>query len=67
MPKLHLGLTRAKLDELELELNILEHHPYCPVKKPQNLCDCGLSEGRRRLFNYIQSMRNLVEHHAKSN
>lgn len=67
MPRIHVGLTRAKLDELELDLNVLEHHPKCEVSKPQHLCDCGLSEGRRRLFNYIQSMRNLVEYNAKSN
>jgi hypothetical protein len=67
MPRLHVGLTKAKLDELELELNVLEHHPSCPVKKYQQLCECGLSEGRRRLFNYIQSMRSMVEQNAKSN
>ena len=59
--------TKEELEKLELTLSKLEHTPYCPVEKRRSLCECGLSEGRRRLYNYIQSMRVEITHLAKSN
>lgn len=46
-----------KLEELELELTKLEHTKDCPVKKLSYLCECGLSEGRRRMYSYIDNKR----------
>ena len=70
--------TKEELEKLELTLSKLEHTPYCPGaenpsaviiwgEKRRLLCECGLSEGRRRLYNYIQSMRVEITHLAKSN
>ena len=59
--------TKEELEKLELTLSKLEHTPYCPVFEGRSLCECGLSEGRRRLYNYIQSMRVEITHLAKYN
>lgn len=50
-------MTKEELEKLELLLSKLEHAPRCHVKENQGLCECGLSEGRRRLYNFIDSCR----------
>jgi hypothetical protein len=45
------------LEHLELILTKLEHTKDCPVTLTSCLCECGLSEGRRRLYSYIDNKR----------
>jgi hypothetical protein len=50
-------MNYKELEQLELTLTTLEHTKECPVRRALKLCECGLSEGRRRLYNYIDNKR----------
>jgi hypothetical protein len=60
-------LELTKLESLELELSKLEHTNNCPVLKSRSLCECGLSEGRRRMYNYIENKRIERKQNEKTN
>lgn len=50
-------MTKTELEALELTLTKLQHAKNCPVRREGRLCECSLSEGRRRLYNYIAELR----------
>jgi hypothetical protein len=52
----------TKLESLEIELTKLEHTRNCPVLKRRSLCECGLSEARRRMYSYIENKRIEMGH-----
>jgi hypothetical protein len=60
MPQLR-QIDKEELEKLELLLNLLEHPVNCPYNQTRALCECGLSEGRRRLYNYIKNCRTELE------